>query len=169
MSKPNRIHNHAVAAAAIGLVLASNAGAVDLRDWGRKYNNASERFVVLASFNNQAVLDKETQLVWRIAPQPAYTWAYAVLYCYGSHAGGRAGWRLPSFSELRSLLGNDGKLPAGHPFQITVAELYWSSTNHPNTTTGAWAANLLNGGVISQVKDVSYPALCVRGVGTPDQ
>ena len=40
----------AVAAFAwLGLALESNARAVDLRDWGRKYATASERFLVLDS------------------------------------------------------------------------------------------------------------------------
>jgi hypothetical protein len=49
----------------LGLALASNARAVDLRDRDRKYELASERFLVLASFNNEAGLDQEAQLVWR--------------------------------------------------------------------------------------------------------
>ena len=129
------------------LAFANTAGAVDLRDWGRKYNTASERFVVLASFGNQAVLDKETQLVWPISPQPARDWTFAVSYCHASHTGGRAGWRLPSISELTSLLGTDAKLPTGHPFNIDIAQLFWSSTDLPQTADGAYAANLLTGGL----------------------
>ena len=41
----------AAAFAWLGLALASNARAGDLRDWGRKYETASERFLVLDSFN----------------------------------------------------------------------------------------------------------------------
>jgi hypothetical protein len=46
----------AVTLVCAALALPSDAGAVDLRDWGRKYDNASERFELLASFNNEAVL-----------------------------------------------------------------------------------------------------------------
>jgi hypothetical protein len=56
--RTNRIRT-AAAFAWLGLALASNARAVDLRDWGRKYETTSERFLVLDSFYNAAVLDKE--------------------------------------------------------------------------------------------------------------
>ena len=39
----------AAALACIGLALANAAAAVDLRDWGRKYDIASERFVAPCS------------------------------------------------------------------------------------------------------------------------
>ena len=68
----------AVTLVCAALALPSNAGAVDLRDWGRKYDNASERFELLASFNNEAVLDKETQLVWRRSASSATSWVFAV-------------------------------------------------------------------------------------------
>jgi len=41
----------AAAFAWLGLALASNARAGDLRDWGRKYETACERFLVLDSFS----------------------------------------------------------------------------------------------------------------------
>jgi hypothetical protein len=39
--------------------------AIDTRDWGRKFASSDNRFVVLDAFNNEAVLDEETQLVWQ--------------------------------------------------------------------------------------------------------
>ena len=78
MPKPCPTHHRiaaTVAAAYAGLALTSTAGAVDMREWGRKYNIASERFVVLTSFNNEAVLDKETQLVWHRSKGGAYVWS----------------------------------------------------------------------------------------------
>ena len=45
---------------ALGL-LAPPAEALDLRDWGKQFSNARGRFQVLPLFNNEAVLDMETQ------------------------------------------------------------------------------------------------------------
>lgn len=52
--RTNRIRA-AAAFAWLGLALASNARAVDLRDWGWKYATASERFLVLDSPNRPAL------------------------------------------------------------------------------------------------------------------
>ena len=163
----------AVATACVGLALASAAVAVDLRDWGRKYNTASERFVVLASFNGEAVLDKETQLVWERAAEPAKSWINALHYCSVRAIGGRLGWRLPSISELTSLLastatgGVGGYLPAGHPFQnIGAQDYYWSSTDYPssNTTGYVYTKALLLGSFLAKSKSSDFsPFLCVRG------
>jgi hypothetical protein len=40
-----------------------------LKSWSRKINDATKRFEVLDSFNAEAVLDRETQLVWQREPQ----------------------------------------------------------------------------------------------------
>lgn len=127
---PHRILNRTSAAAALactGLALASSAGAVDLRDWGRKYP-ASERFVVLSQFNNQAVLDKETQLVWERQPAGAKVlWDQARQTCAVKAVGDRSGWRLAALNELTSLYDAGTGLPAGHPFSMggPLAAPFW--------------------------------------------
>jgi hypothetical protein len=130
----------AIAAGCAGLALAGAASAVDLRDWGRKVP-VGERFIVLAQFSNQAVLDKETQLVWERAPH-RYTlgWLSADEKCSSAPTGGRFGWRLPSRFELMSLLdpaaSSSVKLPSGHPFVgvdpnlvYAPTTVFWTSNN----------------------------------------
>src|SRR5262245_6665409 len=36
--------------------------------WGEPITTPGERFIVLESFNNEAVFDKETGLVWEVRP-----------------------------------------------------------------------------------------------------
>ena len=43
-------------------------GAAPLESWDNKIPNATLRFKVLPEFNNAAVLDRETQLVWERSP-----------------------------------------------------------------------------------------------------
>ncbi len=101
---------------------------------------ASTRFVVLTNFNSQAVLDRETGLVWERAPSttfvplvPApneFTGATAVGRCALLKVGGRYGWRLPTIQELHSLIDDtqDPALPAGNPF-TGIGGSYWTSTH----------------------------------------
>src|SRR5687767_14338479 len=118
----------AVATACAGLALANTAGAVDLRDWGRKFP-ASERFVVLAQFNNEAVLDKETQLVWMKTARAANQYSTAYILCIMADTGGRHGWRLPTAPEVASLMATCAtSMPS--VFAIPSGR-YWTSSEHP--------------------------------------
>jgi hypothetical protein len=82
---------------------------------------AAQRFIVLANFNSQAVLDRETGLVWQRAINPFFLPQFnASVNCNALRVDGRMGWRLPTIQELLSLVdasANSTALPAGHPFQ----------------------------------------------------
>jgi hypothetical protein len=77
-----------------------------LKTWSNIIPNTAKRFVVLVDFNNQAVLDRETRLVWEesIAGGSGVTWAEAAYACINKNVGGRKVWRLPSITELLSLV-----------------------------------------------------------------
>ena len=81
----------------------------------------STRFIVLSNFNNEAVLDRETGLVWERSPVSVLgtDWFTAVSACERLIVANRLGWRLPSVQELTSLVdptqGNPA-LPPGNPF-----------------------------------------------------
>ena len=82
---------------------------------------ASTRFIVLANFAGQAVLDRETGLVWQRAINGGiFPYQNAFYGCAHATTGGRLGWRLPTISELSSLFDPNSTdpsfLPAGHPF-----------------------------------------------------
>lgn len=104
-----------------------------MRSWDRRIDNA--RFHVLQEFNNEAVLDRETGLVWERSPsmQPM-AWSNTRLFCAQKAVGGRGGWRLPAFFELASLVDPSvqtagvPRLPSGHPFMNVQAADYWSDT-----------------------------------------
>jgi hypothetical protein len=77
-----------------------------LKSWSNVIPNAARRFVVLPDFSNEAVLDRETGLVWERAPNvsPTRYWSDSRQICVNKNVGGRRGWRLPSIHELASLL-----------------------------------------------------------------
>ena len=158
------------AAAIVSFGVTNTAGAVDLRDWGRQLA-ASERFAVLATFDNEAVLDKETQLVWQRTPSAAKgDWYQAFTSCLSQGIGGRRGWRLPRFEELVSLQAKNASgayvLPAGHPFlNLQSPQLLWTATTFPNPQyiITAAAVYLIGSGSYYYSKTTELSYLCVRG------
>jgi Protein of unknown function (DUF1566) len=134
---------------------------------------ASTRFIVLSNFNNAAVLDRETGLVWQRNPTgSAQNWVNAAISCHtlnGTLApGGRLGWRLPSVEELGSLMDQtqpDPPLPAGHPFQGIEASYYWTATTAEGDPEVAYTVDFFFGGAFGQASKSALRLFvwCVRG------
>jgi hypothetical protein len=91
------------------------------------------RLVVLANFDNNAVLDRETGLVWERSPSETRIPLNLDL-CRGLAVGSREGWRIPTLSELRTLIDSsqtNPALPPGHPFtnlHLDPTDTYWTLT-----------------------------------------
>jgi hypothetical protein len=105
------------------------------------------RFVILSNFNSDAVLDRETGLVWArqslartLGPSTQITRNNVGQYCRLLTVGNRKGWRLPTVAELQSLVDRSRIFtnaprppapPAGHPFVLSPTAsnpsgLYWT-------------------------------------------
>lgn len=99
--------------------------------WDQKLPSAT-RFIVLSNWGNQAVLDRETGLVWeRSADRPATFWYGAFYQCIQSTVGGRSGWRLPTVHELlRTVVaGSNFETVTDSPFaHLATGKTYWTST-----------------------------------------
>ena len=120
-----------------------------------------------------AVLDKETGLVWEHIPDTeTREWNAALIHCYIRELGGRRGWRLPTYEELTSLIdlnnleGNPDLSP-GHPFSVLTGS-YWSTTPDPNLFNGqgVFLLDFDQGqgvGIMGTTKNGSGLTLCVRG------
>jgi hypothetical protein len=145
--------------------------------WDRKMA-PFKRFVVLLNWDIEAVLDKETGLVWEKTPTGFATfWSNAVNTCTQHRAtGNHYGWRLPSVHELASLIDPSAAavatgltLPPGHPFVIappTLNDVHWSATTNADNPSFAWFVNLRDGVVHDLGAKVGGPngfVWCVRG------
>ena len=125
------------------------------------------RFIVLTDWNNEAVLDRETGLVWEQSPSTlTQNWNFQSQQCITSRTGGKTGWRLPTIQDLMSLFDvTSNSLPAGHPFSnVQLATQYWSATSFASDGTFAYAV-VFNGGLVSGPNKLlnSLPHWCVRG------
>ena len=134
----------------------------------------AQRFVILPAFNSDAVLDKETGLVWEKSPQTkAVASSNARLTCTNKAVGGRKGWRLPSLSELASLVdpsvASPGPtLPLGHPFLAVESANYWSGSASAENPTLMWGVGFNNGVAVGFSKSFEQRIWCVRGGTSAD-
>ncbi len=138
-------------------------------DSWKKVLPASERFELV--MNDEAVLDKETCLVWERSPTTQrFDWYDANDYCYTKYVGGRMGWRLPTVEELASLIDPTQPaptLPAGHPFtnvQSDAYDAYWSATTGIHQSDKVWLVFFGSGVVDFNSKSLDDVCVwCVRG------
>jgi len=134
---------------------------------------AATRFIVLLNFASLAVLDRETGVVWERSPQTfQQTWDAARLTCLSKTVVGRKGWRLPSITELTSLIDFSASsfpaFSAGHPFTDIQFGSYWSATTDAFEPAIAWRVNFLDGAVGGGTKTTTRNVWCVRGTMTAD-
>lgn len=141
----------------------------------------TNRFKVLSAFDGQAVLDRETGLVWeRSALGRFRDWYDAVYQCRIRRTGGRMGWRLPTVEELTSLIDPESTgltlLPAGHPFEIFDgafgAPVMWTGTTEASDPQRALVVdltgrvaflNVIGRPVKTYTLDGTIDGWCVRG------
>jgi hypothetical protein len=134
--------------------------------WDKNLPSAS-RFTILSEFNNEAVRDNNTGLVWERTPNSGGgTWAEATLQCLQKEVGGTTGWRLPSIVELNSL--RDPTLPLPYVptnvFSVGGEMEFWSATTLADDPTQAWNVSFQTGSIGHTAKTADLlQAWAVRG------
>jgi hypothetical protein len=144
---------------------------------------------VLSNFNDGAVLDRETGLIWLKSPGTQAIFgnyqAMSSEICPNMMVGNRLGWRLPTMQEMLTLI--DGSissgiaLPAGHPFTNVRVGLYWTATHYWFDPTQVYVVDLVNErpfppgtppqfvfGAVPANSDVQFNAWCVRSAQVTD-
>lgn len=138
---------------------------------------SNTRFIVLSNFNSEAVLDRETGLVWERSPVSAIRigWFDAVSACEGLIVANRLGWRIPSVQELTSLVDptqSNPALPPDNPFQgiaSFLGSVYWTAATVEADATAAKAVDFSDGSITQRTKFPPLPLIegarfwCVRG------
>jgi Protein of unknown function (DUF1566) len=167
--------------ALIGLLACGSIAHAQSQSWDIKLP-ASTRFIVLDAFGGEAVLDKETGLVWERSPggtngdgvlnnNDKRTWLDALGQCVSRRLGNRRGWRLPTIQELATLTNPSVSfpnltLPTGHPFNLTTLgapPTFWSASTAASVSTFAWIIPFNSGNPLRLAKSGSVFIWCVRG------
>ncbi len=143
---------------------------------GKPWNKIDDptRFQTLSSFGDNAVLDRETGMIWvRSASSSGNNvWNDAVDSCHrGETTGIRRGWRLPTVEELESLCvpgvinPNEAScLPVGHPFLNVGTAFYWSSSHFPGISGNVYVKRFAGPELTTPAaKDQTHSTWCVRG------
>jgi hypothetical protein len=105
------------------------------------------------------VLDHATGLTWRQAVAPdSYAWSDATTYC----AGLGAGWRLPSLTELQTIVEDTTLNPAidRTAFPGTPSTYFWTSSG--DGAGGAWYVDFDSGTTGLNDATIPYGVRCVR-------
>ncbi len=129
----------------------------------------NDRF--LCVLNDEAVLDRETGLVWERVPETdSSDWDSAIRACQGNYHGGRMGWRLPTVSELMTLSDTTqpAGLPTGHPFTVGPGDIFWSSTRNTASAGRVMRFDFDFFLATDEIVGNAYRYWCVRAPAGPD-
>jgi len=92
------------------------------------------------------------------------TWAEAKTYCASLILGGLSGWRLPSRTELRTIVDFTRSSPAIDPtaFTNTPSASYWTSSPSAGSSGRAWLVDLNRGSADDGAVSVNNRVRCVH-------
>ena len=125
---------------------------------------------------NGTITDQTTGLTWQkcsagqtndstcSGAATTFIWDSALNYCETLTLAGHTDWRLPSASELKSLLNEKFTSPVIDPayFPNTVANYYFTSTTSATSTNGAIYITFADGRTNANSKANNYRVRCVR-------
>jgi uncharacterized repeat protein (TIGR02543 family) len=114
--------------------------------------------------------DNVTGLIWELKTEAnkddTYTWQDAQdVFIAGLNTdelGGYSDWRVPSVTELSSLVNASGPWIDPAWFPKNMSSYYWSSTTYAGNTIGAWRVYFDGGHVYYYSKSNSYYVRAVR-------
>lgn len=146
------------------LALVTSALAGPLPTWDKKLEG-TKRFKLLPAFANEVVIDRETGLLWELAPSVGFNWRSAHRHCSLSNTGGRMGWRLPALDELLTIVDPDRSpaIPEGAPFTAMLTELWTANEDLADPATLAVSVDLNAFLLRTRSQTLARSVLCVRG------
>jgi hypothetical protein len=154
------------------VLLVATAASAKPPSWDKKISGKG-RFVALKAFDSEAVLDKETGLVWMSGWGASSGQGGSIANCLRASTGGRFGWRLPLAEEMASLIDPvTNTVPPESGIDLPT-DAYWTATTAEALDGSDDYAFVVrtgdNKGPQAILKSTSGPRmLCVRGPGGSD-
>ena len=124
----------------------------------------ADRAIEQGTVNAATWVDPQTDLEWQIESPGRMSWHEAQAYVLKLSMNDKDDWRIPTVSELESLLDRSKYRPVIReevPFQDTLS--YWSSTTFGPDKNNAWIVMFDGAYVLSYYKTNKYCIRCVRG------
>ena len=109
--------------------------------------------------------DPGTGLVWQRGISPAgLDFAGAARHCAELVLAGAGGWRVPTLTELETLVDDSRVSPAIHvpTFPDSTSEPFWTSTPFAASASRAWYVRFDGGGALYERDSVTRRVRCVR-------
>jgi hypothetical protein len=139
----------------------------------------AETFVLNSSLDNlkteeklvrdnkkEVVYDPNTNLLWQDNKQAKTlkkTWQGSTKHCDALVFGGYSDWRLPTITELKSIVDYTKDNPAiKNGFKNVVSDFYWTSSPNVADSSGTWVVNFSYGNDFLDGKSYSFLVRCVR-------
>ena len=132
-----------------------------------KVNETKNNVVILGSFmwqdepytyfEKQARYDKRNY-------EKVQTWKSAIRYCQKLSLAGYSDWRLPSRSEITSIVDKSRKPTIKKEFKNALATFYWTSTAHESLDSDAWFVQFSNGIANNTYKSRTHYVRCIREI-----
>jgi len=112
--------------------------------------------------------DPKTGLEWQFDSPGEMAWQAALEYAEALSLDGKSDWRLPTLSDLETLLDRSVLyyelrpiIRKEVPFRDTLS--YWTATTFEDHTNNAWIIMFDGAYVLSYYKSNAYHVRCVRG------
>ena len=113
--------------------------------------------------SEQEVIDHQTGLIWRKAPEPgSFTFHEAQTHAQKTAQQTNLPWRVPTIDELLGLVDHSLSNPATS-FPDTPSVVFWSFSPYVGSTNYAWFVNFYYGYVYINVRYSTYAVRLVRG------
>lgn len=120
---------------------------------------------------NSIVTDKKNAIYWQdniSSQKSSEDWDDAVLYCDELVLNDVDHWRLPTFSELLSIVDYTRVHPAINPvFSFVKEGTYWTSTGFAPSSSRAWTIDFRTGKTYYSYTTTNHAVRCVKDIPVP--